>query len=60
MLILTRRLGEVICIGDNVRVEVIGLRGHQVRLGITAPTEVRVYREEIYNAIRQQKETADE
>jgi carbon storage regulator len=55
MLILTRRLGEVIMIGDDIRVSVLGLKGHQVRLGIDAPEEVEIHREEVYNRIQQEK-----
>ena len=48
MLVLTRRIGEKIIIGDNVTVSVLGVNGHQVRIGIEAPREVRVNREEIH------------
>ncbi|HEV7730605.1 MAG TPA: carbon storage regulator CsrA [Candidatus Binatia bacterium] len=58
MLILTRKLGEVIRIGDQVAVRVLEIRGNQVRLGVEAPTEVRIYREEIYRAIRRENEDA--
>jgi carbon storage regulator len=51
MLILTRRPGELVKIGDDVDVVVLGVRGNQVRLGINAPKEVTVHREEIYNRI---------
>jgi carbon storage regulator len=47
MLILTRKIGETIQIGDNVTVKVLALRGGQVSLGFTAPTEVRIFREEV-------------
>jgi carbon storage regulator len=47
MLILTRREGEVLCIGDNVQITVLGIRGSQVRIGVTAPKDVAVHREEI-------------
>jgi carbon storage regulator len=48
MLILTRRVGETLVIGDDVNVTVLGVRGNQVRLGVNAPKEVAVHREEIY------------
>ena len=54
MLILTRKLGEAITIGDDIMVSVLGVRGRQVRLGIEAPMKVEVHREEIY--VRIQKE----
>lgn len=52
MLILTRKLGETLIIGDNVKVTVLGVRGHQIRLGIDAPKEISVHREEIYQRIQ--------
>jgi carbon storage regulator len=58
MLILTRKLGEVIRIGDDVAVRVLEIRGNQVRLGVDAPASVRIYREEIYRAIRRENEDA--
>ncbi|HPL62868.1 MAG TPA: carbon storage regulator CsrA [Syntrophales bacterium] len=54
MLILTRKLGESIKIGDNVKVTFLGIKGRQVRIGIEAPPEVAVHREEIYNSIQEQ------
>lgn len=53
MLILTRRAGETLVIGDDVRVKVLEVKGQQVRIGVTAPREVAVHREEIYDRIRQ-------
>jgi len=58
MLILTRKLGEVIRVGDTVTVRVLEVKGNQVRLGIEAPADVRIYREEVYRAIRRENEEA--
>ena len=54
MLILTRRVGETLMIGDEVTVTVLGVKGNQVRLGVNAPKEVAVHREEIYNKIQEE------
>ena len=55
MLIFTRRVGERMYIGDNVNVTILGVNGNQVRVGVNAPIEVSVHREEIYSKIREQK-----
>jgi carbon storage regulator len=58
MLVLTRKLGEVIRVGDSVTVRVLEVKGNQVRLGVEAPADVRIYREEVYRAIRKENEEA--
>lgn len=55
MLILTRRAGESFMIGDDVKVVIIEKRGNQIRVGIEAPTDIGVHRQEIYNRIQQDK-----
>jgi carbon storage regulator len=60
MLILTRRVGETLMVGDDVTVTVLGVKGNQVRLGVNAPKEVAVHREEIYLRIQNEKSADSE
>ena len=55
MLILTRRVGETLMIGDEVTVTVLGVKGNQVRIGVNAPRDVAVHREEIYERIKREQ-----
>lgn len=54
MLILTRRVGETVIVGSDVMVTVLGVKGNQVRIGVNAPTDVSVHREEIYQKIHEE------
>lgn len=58
MLILTRKTGEAIAIGDEITVRVLGIQGRQVRLGVTAPTQIPVHREEVYKRILEETKRA--
>jgi carbon storage regulator len=57
MLILTRRVGETVMIGDDVTITVLGVKGNQVRVGINAPKHVAVHREEIYERIKREQQS---
>ncbi|MDQ1242352.1 MAG: carbon storage regulator [Pseudomonadota bacterium] len=56
MLILTRRVGETVMIGDDVTVTVLGVKGNQVRIGVNAPRDVAVHREEIFERIKREEQ----
>lgn len=57
MLILTRRIGETLVVNDNIQVMVLGVKGNQVRLGINAPKEISIHRDEIYQKILAERES---
>jgi carbon storage regulator len=60
MLVLTRKLGETIAIDDNIKIVVVQIKGKQVRLGIKAPKETKIHREEVYHAIQEQNQAASQ
>ena len=60
MLILTRKVGECITIGDHIRIYVVGIKGKQVRLGIDAPSDAVIHRQEIYNRIAEENRLASQ
>ena len=53
MLILTRRIGEMLMIGDEIKITVLGVRGNQVRIGIDAPKDISVHRKEVYDQVNE-------
>lgn len=60
MLVLSRRLGETLIIGDDIKITVLGISGNQVRLGIAAPKNVSVHREEVYRRIQDEQDPDSE
>lgn len=59
MLILTRKVGETLMIGDEIEVTILSLKGNQVRIGVNAPKDVPVHREEIYDRIKRERQGGD-
>lgn len=59
MLILTRRIGESLTIGEDIKITLLGIKGNQVRIGIDAPKDVEVHREEIYDKIKRETRKAN-
>ncbi len=59
MLILTRRAGESLMIGDDVNITVLGIKGNQVRIGVNAPKEITIHREEVYLRIQEEQNNSD-
>lgn len=60
MLVLSRRMGEALIIGDNVKLSILGINGGQVRIGIEAPRDVTIHREEIYLRIKEENEAVSD
>lgn len=60
MLILTRRVGETVMVGEDISVTVLGVKGNQVRIGVNAPKDVAVHREEIFDRIKQEEDEKQE
>ncbi len=60
MLILTRRIGETLVVGDEVTVTVLAVKGNQVRIGVTAPKDVSVHRQEVYDKIQSENEVSSQ
>lgn len=58
MLVLTRKIGESIAIGDHIRIKVVDVKGSQIRLGLEAPPDVKIYREEVYEKVIEQNRLA--